>query len=227
MPNGKFAVIGLGRFGSSIAKKLSDKGADVLCIDNDKGKIDTLKELSLEGVVMDSTVKSLLISQNIQEMDAVVVSIGENFEALLMTTFILKELNIKRILVRARQGIQKNILEKIGVTEILCPEEEVGNTITEKLINPKVLEYVHLGGEYELVEVIAPQRYIGSTIFESNIRNKYNINIVTILRKNNSDDISSKETIGVPNIKTKIQKGDILLLFGKFKDIEKFTKVNN
>ena len=194
-------------------------------MDNTENRLTSLKGLDVDTVVMDSTDKDLLLSQNIQNMDAVVVSIGENFQALLLTTFILKELGVKRIIARARGGVQKEILKNIGIKEILCPEDEVGGIIAEKLVNPKVLEYINLEGDYEIVEVAVPKRYEGSTIIETEIRDKYNLNIITILRE--KEKKGKSESIGVPEMNTKLEREDILLLFGKAKDIERFTKINN
>lgn len=156
----RFAVIGIGRFGSAIATKLVKKGAEVIVIDNNKDRIDSVKNDITYSVVLDSTDKNALLSQNINDMDAVVVSIGENFQSLLLTTFLLQEIGIKRIIVRTQGEAQKKILTKMGITELLSPEEEVSNNITETLINPSVLLYVPLPDNYEIKEIKAPRRVI-------------------------------------------------------------------
>ena len=122
----KFAVIGLGQFGSAICKKLSEKGAEVIAIDIDEDKVEDIKDRVAYAVQLDSTDLRALQSQNIGEMDAVVVSIGQNFEGMLLTTVKLMELGVKRLIARAQGETQRKILEKLGVTEILSPEEEVG-----------------------------------------------------------------------------------------------------
>src|SRR5688572_22212713 len=124
--NFKFAVIGLGRFGTKIALTLSHRGAEVLAIDNDEMKVDNLRDDVAYAVTMDSTDVKALQSQRIQDVDAVVVAIGENFEALLLTTAHLQDMNVKRVIARAATPQQRMILEKMGVSEILSPEDEVG-----------------------------------------------------------------------------------------------------
>ena len=137
--NQKFAVIGLGQFGSSIARKLSLKGSEVIAIDSDEEKVESIKNDVAYSVTMDSTDKRSLEAQNIQDMDAVIVSIGANFQAMLLTTFLLQELGVNRIIARAQGVTQRRILEKMGITEILQPEEEVGKNVAEQLFNPGVL----------------------------------------------------------------------------------------
>lgn len=135
----KYAVIGLGLFGTAIAKKLAKKGAEVLAIDNNEDHIDEIKDEVAYAVCLDATDKKALKSQNIEDYDAVVVAIGENFEALLLCVVYLQELNIKRIIARANGIHQRKILEKIGIKEILSPEDEVGNVVAERLLNPNLL----------------------------------------------------------------------------------------
>src|SRR3954465_14092559 len=131
----KFAVIGLGKFGTSIARTLASRGAEVLVMDVDPEKVELLKDEVAYAVALDSTDIKTLKAQNIESMDAVVIAIGDDFEDLLLTTVILLELNIKRIIARAGSKQQKMILEKMGVSEVLSPEDEVGKTVAEILLH--------------------------------------------------------------------------------------------
>ena len=144
MSDQRFAVIGLGQFGSAIATNLSLRGAEVLAIDNSLEKVENIKDEVSYAVALDATDKKALLSQNIQDMDAVVVAIGENFQGLLLCTFLLMELKVKRIITRAMGSDQRRILEKMGVTEILSPEDEVGGNVAEMLINPDVVMCIKL-----------------------------------------------------------------------------------
>ena len=220
----RFAVIGLGRFGNSIARNLIEKKAEVICIDVDEEKIEALEEWATYSVVMDASEKSALIAQNIPEMDAVVVSIGENFQATLLTTFVLQELNVKRIIVRASGESEIRILQKMGIKEILTPEYEVGMNIAEQLMNPGVLQSISLDSEYAVVEVEAPTSIINRNVESIGLRNKYRLNLITILVKKENDEMCLK---GVPNKDTVIMKGDILLVFGKKMDIDRFMEINH
>ena len=218
----RFAVIGIGRFGTAIATKLSVKGAEVIAIDSNKDRINSIKDNVTYSVVLDSTDINALKSQNIQEMDAVVVSIGEDFQSLLLTTFALQELGVKRIMVRAQGNAQKKIISKMGIEEILSTEDEVSDNVTKTLMNPSVVLYVPLPDEHEIIEVKAPKGVVNRTLLDIGLRTKYNINLVTLLRKKES----GYHIIGVPEGDTIIKEGDLILVFGESKNIDKFIEIN-
>ena len=226
MSDQRFAVIGLGQFGSAIATNLSLRGAEVLAIHNSLEKVENIKDEVSYAVALDATDKKSLLSQNIQDMDAVVVAIGENFQGLLLCTFLLMELKVKRIITRAMGSDQRRILEKMGVTEILSPEDEVGGNVAEMLINPDVVMCIQLPDDYEIVEVKAPTQVLGRSLKDISLREKYDLNLVTILRKNEESD-KEYHIIGVPSSDTVIKKLDIIALFGLTKNIERFLEINN
>ena len=215
MPKHKIAVIGLGRFGSAIAKKLSEKNAEVVAI----------ADHVAYSVALDSTEAKNLMAQNIQEMDAVVVAIGTNYQGLLLTTFVLQELNVKRIIVRAQDQNQRRILQKMGITEILSPEDEVSNNVAEQLVNPSVLMCMQLPDNYEIVEVKAPRAMNNRTMADIDLRGKYKINLVTLLRQGEKD--KKYHIIGVPQPETVVQQNDIIVLFGTSPNINRFIEINN
>ena len=173
------------------------------------------------------------MSQNIQDVDAVVVAIGENFQALLLCTFLLIELEVKRIITRSMGNDQRRILEKMGVTEILSPEDEVGGNVAEMLINPNVVMCMQLPDDYEIVEVKAPTAIFDRSLGDIGLREKYKLNLVTILRKKegsseeNDNSTNDYHIIGVPDSNTIIQKTDIVIIFGLTKNIERFLEINN
>ena len=226
----RFAVVGLGQFGTAIAKKLSERGAEVLAIDNNEMNIQNIKDDVAYAVTLDSTDKKALITQGIKDMDAVVVAIGENFEALLLTTVYLNELNVERIIARANGPQQRMILEKMGVDEILSPEDEVGTVVAERLINPNILSFLQLPDDYEVVEIKAPKGIIGRTLDEVGLRDKYKLTVVTIKRlfeeEKNGEKVMQEHVLGVPASNTSIQESDTLMVFGRVRDIEKFIDIN-
>ncbi len=230
MRENRFAVIGMGQFGTAIARKLSDKGAEVIAIDNRDDKIENIKDDVAYCVALDATDKKALMAHGVHEMDAVVVAIGENFEGLLLCCFVLMELKVKRIIARAMGDEQRRILEKMGVTEILSPENEVGNNVAETLLNPQLLTYVELPDNYEIVEVKAPSKVVGRSLQDIGLREKYDINAVTIMRETETmkqGEVSKEKHIeGVPNPETIIDETDTIVLFGKVDDIERFLEIN-
>lgn len=230
MTESKFAVIGLGRFGMAIAQTLSQRGAEVLAIDNREEKVEEIKDEVAYAVCLDSTDAKALKAQNIKDMDAVVVAIGENFEALLLTTVLLKELEVKRVVVRASGKHQVQILEKLGIEEILSPENRVGITVAEQLLNPSIVTSLQLPDNYEIVEIKTPKELTNRTLNEIGLRTKYNLNLITLKREFeiNKNGVMDSEThiLGVPSSETVLYDSDTIIVFGKSKDIERFIEIN-
>lgn len=230
MVEGKFAVIGLGTFGSSIARALAERGAEVLAIDNDESHIENIKEDVAFCVVMDSTDRRALSVQNIQDFDAVIVAIGENFEALLLTAVKCMELGVKKVIARANNAQQRLILEKMGVHEILSPELEVGRIVAERLLNPSLVSFIELPDGYEIAELKTPPNIANRTLADINLRNKYKLNLITLKRMFektiNGKEVTETHILGVPASETVILPTDTIIVFGTIKDIERFIEIN-
>ncbi|MEX2596519.1 MAG: TrkA family potassium uptake protein [Salibacteraceae bacterium] len=226
----RYAVIGLGQFGRAIASVLAGKGAEVIAIDNNPSHIDSIKDDVAHAIRMDATDKRALISQGIHEVDAIVLAIGKDFEALLLCAAHLLELNAKRIIARSHGSHQRMILERIGVSEILSPEDEVGKIVAERLLNPNILSYLELPDSYEIVEIKAPNGIINRSLDDIGLRDKYKLTVITIKREfheeKNGQRVSEQHVLGVPSSKTTITENDTLMLFGLVKDIERFTDIN-
>lgn len=230
MAENKFAVIGLGKFGRAIAKKLSEKGAEVIAIDINEANVEKIQEDVALCICMDATDKKALIAQNIVDVDGVVVSIGENFEALLLCTVYLQELKAKRIIARANDEHQRKILEKMGVEEILSPEDEVGNVMAEKLMHPSVVSILQLPENYEIAEIKAPKGVQNRTLEDIKLLDRYKLNLVTIEREVEKivkgEVVVDQHIIGIPTPETIIEEKDTIVLFGMTKDIERFIEIN-
>lgn len=226
----KFAVIGVGRYGTTIAKRLAEKGAQVFAFDPDEEKIESIKDEVAFAVSLDATDIRALKSQNIDEMDAAVVAIGENFEATVLTCVHLLDLGVKRVIARASGDHQRLILEKIGITEILAPEDEVAFVVREKLINPSIVSFLQLPDDYEIAEIIAPKGSVGRTIDGIEFRNKYELTLVTIKREykinRSGEEVVEQHVIGVPKSDTIIMDRDTLVVFGTAKSVQRFMDIN-
>jgi trk system potassium uptake protein TrkA len=230
MSETKYAVIGVGDFGSAVAKILSSRGAEVFAIDSNEALIDEIQDDVAFAVSMDATDKKALQSQNIQDFDAVVVAIGENFEALLLCCAQLQELGVKRIIARAQGRTQKQILKKIGIEEVLSPEYEFAVSIAEKLLNPSILSFLELPDNYEIAELKAPKTIDGKTVKEVGLRDKYGLNLITIKREYSVERNGKREIeqhlLGVPASETVIYATDTIVVFGSEKDVKKFIEIN-
>lgn len=227
----KFAVIGVGRYGSTIARRLSEKGAQVFAFDPDEEKIENIKDDVAFAVTLDATDIRALKAQNLDEIDAAVVAIGENFEATVLTAVHLIDLGVKRVIARASGAHQRLILEKIGVTEILTPEDEVAYVIREKLLNPNIISFLQLPDDHEIAEIRAPRGVVGRTIDDVGFRNKYEMTLITIKRQyeltKNGEDCTEQHIVGVPKSDTVIQEKDTLVVFGAAKSVERFIEIND
>ena len=226
----KFVVIGLGFMGTGIAKALAKRGAEVIAMDYDVHKVESLKDEVAHAVALDCTDSKALDAQNIQDVDAAVISIGHNFESLILTAVHLKEMGVKRIIARASSTQQKKILEKVGILEVFAPDEEVGKTVAERLIHPDVKAFLPLPDDYEIVEVNVPKRIANKSLDEVNIREKYDLNLITIKRRFSKEVNGEKQyeehLIGVPKGDTVVMESDVLIILGKSYDVDKFIEIN-
>lgn len=223
----KFAVIGLGQFGTAIAKTLSSRNAEVIAIDREMNRVENIKDFVSYSVAIDATNKNALKSQNIQDMDCVVVAIGENFHSAILCVNILIELGVKRIIGRAMGENERLILQKLGIKEIISPEDELGFRITESILNQNILFSMSLPDSYLIVELKAPKKICNEKLGEIKLREDFGLNLVTILRASDVDEDFDYHISGIPSAETIINLNDILVLFGKSHDITKFIDINS
>lgn len=230
MAKERFAVIGAGHFGSSIAVALSEQGAEVLVIDSNMQVIQELNEEVAYSVCIDASNKKALIGENIQDFDVVIVAIGNDFEKRLLCAANLLDLNVKRIICRTMGNNQRLILEKMGITEFLSPEDEIGVVVAERLLNPNIISYLQLPDGHRIAEILTPQKLIGMTLGDINFRDNHKLSLITIKRDfeefSTTEAKTSQHIIGVPDNTTIIQENDCFVIFGQNQDIENFIKVN-
>ncbi|USK35509.1 TrkA family potassium uptake protein [Bacillus sp. F19] len=211
-----FAVIGLGRFGGSICRELSEEGMEVMAIDMDEDRVNEYANIASHAVVGDSTDEAVLKSLGIRNFDHVIVAIGDNIQSSILTTLMLKELGVKFITVKAQNDYHEKILRKIGADQIVHPERDMGRRIAHNLISNNVLDYLELSDEHSIVEIAVNNKLSGNTLIDLDIRAKYGINIVAIKR--------GKEIFVTPQADEVIQKDDILIVIGADTDIDRFEK---
>ncbi|PWJ39226.1 potassium channel family protein [Sediminitomix flava] len=227
----KFAVIGLGQFGSAVARKLSHEGAEVLAIDKNIDRIEIIKDEVAFAVALDSTDGKALKAQSVQDMDAVLVAIGENIEGLLLTVVQLLELNIKRIIARVVSPQQKIILDKLGVSEVISPEDAMGEAIAETLLNPHMHSFLSLPDNHQIADVSLPIRLIQKTVGELDFEENYNLELLAIKRtyETTKDGHRYRQQHLIKKIRSDIEleAQDELVIFGLDEDIETFLKVNS
>lgn len=225
----QFAVIGLGRFGRKVAETLAKKGVPVIAIDSKQELVAKVSDFVTKAVQIDSTDEEALVASGIKDVDVAVVSMGEDIESSVLTTALLKNLDIKEIVARACTPLHAQILKMVGATRVVFPEEDMGIRVANSVLSPGVLEYIELGADYTLAEIEAKSESIGRTINELDLRSKYGINVLIVKRKvfeagEKTDEILEKEVKVLPTSDYKIQEGDVLVVVGNSKDIESFEK---
>lgn len=211
-----FAVIGLGRFGGSICKELSIEGKQVLAIDKDESKVNEYKNIASHAVILDSSDEESLKEIGIKNFEHVIVAIGENIQASILTTVILTDLGIKNITVKAQNDYHEKILRKLGVDRVVHPERDMGRRIAHNIISNNILDYLELSDDHSIVEVKAGRRMIGKSLINLDIRAKFGCNVVAI-KNGKMIDVS-------PSADQPIEGDDILIVIGADEDLNRFEK---
>jgi len=221
----KYIIFGLGNFGSSLGQKLTEAGNEVIGVDNNMDKVDALKESISHTICMDSTDQFTVSGLPLKDADVVIVAIGENQGANVMTTAVLKNLKVKRLISRAITPLHETVLEAIGVDEVVHPEEETAERWAKKLTLKGVVESFELSSQYSIVEVNVPKRYAGKTLAEVGFRRRYNVVVLTTIKKEDKKNLlgvnREVNTVqGVASPKTVLEEDDIMVIYGDNKDIK-------
>lgn len=212
---GKFVVVGLGNFGFYLAKSLSEVGKEVIAVDRNKERVQKAQEFCSYALVGDATDKSMLDSIGVEKDDTVMVSLGDNISASVLVTLYLKDLDVQNVQVKIISEDHGRALEKIGATEVIFPERDLAKKVAQTLSSPNVIDYLPLTGEYDIVEIAPPKDFIGKTLAELRLRNKYNISILAVR------DLVPESITMNPGGSFTVKDSDILIVLGKPDDIEK------
>ena len=226
MKSMRYVVIGIGKYGSRIALEMAGRGAEVFAIDCVEERVENVADDVALAITMDSTDPKALRSQKLEELDAAVVAIGENFEATVLTTLNLMDLGIPRVIVRASGRDQERILRKLGVQEILAPETEFASLVAERLMNPNLRGFLELPDDFEIAEIQAPTGCVGRTLGEIDLTNRYELRLITIRRTYSEEGEDREHLIGIPRPDTEVQQNDTLVVFGTLGNVNRLLEVN-
>ncbi len=215
MKNKTIAVIGLGRFGTTIAKLLASMNHEVLGVDIDPEVVQKISPYITHAIVADTTDEEAIKALALSQFDLVIVAIGDNVQANLMTSMLLKEMHIPKIVAKAENTLQGKMLSKIGVDQVIYPEFDMAQRLAQSLTREHVMDYLQLSKSVSLIEINMPLFMVGSCLKESNLREKYNLNAVGIRR---GDDLEVP-----PNPTTILSAEDKLLIIGNNSDLDALT----
>ena len=203
---GEFAVIGLGRFGSSVARTLRELGHQVLAIDKDEERLKHVADEVTHAVQLDSTDAEALRSVGITNFDAVVVAIGSAIQESILTTLMLKELGCKRIVAKAANEQQAKVLEKVGADVVVRPERDAGTRIAHTLASPSVVDYFEVSPTFSIEELSVPERLSGRTLGQLDLKARFGVSVLLVRR--------DSQLLIAPALDTVLQAGDVLVVVG-------------
>ncbi len=225
----KHIIIGLGSFGASLAAKLTSAGHEVIGVDKNMSKVEALKESITHTICLDSTDAQAVTHLPLQDTDVVIICIGENEGANIMATAVIKQIGVKRLISRALSPLHETVLQAIGVDEIVHPEEETAERWAKKLNLEGILDSFDLGENYAILEAKVPAKYIGKTVAEIGFRRNYNVVVLTTIKVTEEKSmLGSRKSVsrvqGVASPSTVLNEGDIIVMYGGKKDLEKLLK---
>ncbi len=212
------AVIGLGRFGYSLIGEFNKMGYEILAIDIDQASINKVRDIATHAVRADSMDEEVLKSLGIRNFDIVVVAIGDDIQANILTAITLKELGVKKVIAKAKNELHGKVLEKIGADIVVYPERDMAVKLAHSLVRDNIIDYINLSNEYSIFELLTPRQLTGKTLAASNLRQKFKVNLVAIKRGN--------EIIVTPTPEEEMLASDILILLGHNDNLEELSRLN-
>lgn len=223
----KYIIFGLGNFGSSLGTMLTDLGNEVIGVDSKMHQIETHKERITNTICLDATDSFALATLPLAEVDAAIVAIGEDFGASVMITALLKQKKVKRLITRSTSPVHESVFKALGVEEILHPEQEAAERLVKRITTPDVVDSYLIGQDHQLLEVLVPKRYVGKKIVEIDLKGRFQINLVSIIKHrtmegNLVEPFNPGHAIDFVFAGSTLEAGDIMVLFGKKNNIRKF-----
>jgi len=216
----RFAVIGLGKFGFHVVRTLHEEGSEVVAIDMDQTRIQEVDPFCTEAIVLDARDKERLRSLGLEEMDAVVVSSGEDISTSVLVTLYLQEIGVKKILAKAVDEDHGKILKKVGATEVIHPEKSMAVKVAQGLSRPNILDFIPLAEDYTLLQIAPPRAFIGKSLKQLNLRARHNVHVIAI------EEVITDNIVLVPPADFVIKDSDILIMLGKSKDVKRIKDLN-
>ncbi|MEX1029827.1 MAG: TrkA family potassium uptake protein [Paenibacillaceae bacterium] len=215
MQKKQFAIIGMGRFGSSVAKTLYNLNYEVLAIDSDEDRTQEVINMVTHAVQADSTDEEALRALGLRNFDVVVVAIGQDIQASILTTLILKDMGVKMLVAKAQNELHGKVLSKIGADKVIYPERDMGHRVAHNLISPNILDHIEISDDYSIVDLQVGPNLIGKNLRQLDIRNKFQCNVMGI------KSAAGKMNIA-PNAEDLIKVDDVLVVVGRNEDLQKF-----
>lgn len=210
----QYAVLGMGSFGESVALTLENMGCDVLVMDDSYEKIQDISDKVSYAMKADVSDPDALQALGGKNLDGVVVAVSENLEAGIMATMLCKEMGIPLVVAKAKNRLQGAILQRVGADRIVYPEIEMGSRVAKSLVSREFMDWIELSNDYSMVEIAVPDKWVGRTLVDINVRERLGINVVGII-VNGKIDVTLDPQKPLP-------EGGILIVIGANDVLEKF-----
>lgn len=210
-------IIGLGRFGGTLAKQVAALGHEVCGIDIEEKVVQKYTPFLTHSLVADFSDEDTIRSLHLQEFDVVVIAIGDDLKAKLLTAMVLKELKAPYVVAKASSHMESKLLERVGVDLVIFPEMNMADRLAQMLTREYIVDYFQLSQDIGLVEMNTPQFMVGHSLLELGLRSRYGVNVVAIKRQ--------KEVLAPPDPKEPLSEEDMLILIGRNKDITKVSQL--
>jgi trk system potassium uptake protein TrkA len=225
----RFCIIGLGSFGTHLARQLNRDGHEIVAVDNNPAHICALKD-EIEYIIQaDCTDLNAFHEIPIEECDAVILAIGENFEASLSIASNVQQLGARRIISRIINPLHGRLLKLLKIDELLIPEAMAAAWLARSLKTPDVINSLELGGGYEIAQIVVPPPLVGVTLQDADLRGRYDLNLVTVAKGRGAGALSStrhaiNKVLGIPQPTRPFEADDVMVLFGLAKDVRRMMK---
>ena len=213
MKTKQFIVLGLGRFGMSLAKTLCELGQEVLAVDESEELVNEAAPYVTQALQMDATDETALAELGVNNFDAAIVSIGQNTRDSILVCVLLKELGVPYVIAKANDALHAKVLRKIGADRVVFPERDMGARVARSIMTPNVLDLMNLSDDYQIVEIHVPEKWVGNSIIGVNVRRHYGLNILAIHREG--------RFLMSPAPDLSFEEQDTLLVMGRKNDIER------
>ncbi|KXB47990.1 putative Ktr system potassium uptake protein A [Tissierellia bacterium KA00581] len=212
----QIVVIGCGRFGSSLAITLEKLGNEVMVIDKDEEKINSISNKVTHAIIADIRLEGTMQELGVSNFDICIISTSSDYETSIIATVEAKKVGIAKIISKAKDDTQAMVLKRVGADRVVVPEKDMGVRLANNISNSNIIDSINLSDEYSLVEIAPIPDWIGKSILEADIRKKHSVNIVAIKNTNSALEINISSNY-------KIKKSDILLVAGKNETISKLV----
>lgn len=212
-----FLVLGLGRFGTSMATALAESGHDVIAVDANEHIINEMSEHVAQALQADAASEEFLKKIGVKNFNATIVAIGDDIESSITSTLLLKELGANFVIAKAQNEVHAKLLNKVGADRVVFPERDMGIREANSLTSGNIVDVIELSPDFSIIETIIPESWVGKTLSELRVRTKYKVNVIAIKKGNEMNILPNAETIFTPN--------DLIAVMGKNEDLEKLRKL--